>query len=296
MFHFSFPFLDQNISAFSFILRRLQRQKLRTHLKQGQPVWMLNSNSGKEGRALKTGNWNICWRHSQRVPDPDWDRTDRSLGVPLHCVPRGKRDAPCRYAAREPEEKWSSSFKVWKGEGRGGVWPSADHLREERLAVHIHKGQVEPTYVQYGRRQIDVQDRSLGETGDETGSKENRMQRSFEASWAVTSTLWLGAIPGPRTKSGTLMSNSYSCLLSMGNENWPEHSRDSEAAVREGADSGRRRRRLGSDLCGSRCPRCRRCRCCSAPRCPSASLPAFPPCRPQRPASATCGTGAKYAN
>lgn len=211
---------------------------------------------------------------------------DHSLGVPLQCVPRGKRDVPCRYAARGPDGRWSLSFKVWKGEGQGGVWLSADHLREERLAVHIHKGQVEPRYVQYGWRQIDVQDRSL----EERGSNKNRMQRRFEASWAVTSTVWLGAIPGPRTKSGTLMSNSYSCLLSTGSENWPEHSRDSEAAVREGADSGRRRR-CGSDLCGSRCPRCRRCRCCSAPRCPSASLPAFPPCRPQRPASATCRTG-----
>lgn len=46
-----------------------------------------------------------CSRHSQTVRDPNWDMKDRSLGVPLQYIPRGKRDAPCRYAAKEPEEK-----------------------------------------------------------------------------------------------------------------------------------------------------------------------------------------------
>ena len=38
---------------------------------------------------------------------------------------------------------------------------------------------------------------------------------------AGTFTICLGAMPGPRTMRGTRMSNSYSCLLSMGRENWP---------------------------------------------------------------------------
>lgn len=33
--------------------------------------------------------------------------------------------------------------------------------------------------------------------------------------------VWLGFIPGPRTSNGTLISNSYSCRLSIGKENWP---------------------------------------------------------------------------
>lgn len=46
-----------------------------------------------------------CSRHSQTVRDPNWDMKDRWLGVPLQYIPRGKRDAPCRYAAKEPAEK-----------------------------------------------------------------------------------------------------------------------------------------------------------------------------------------------
>lgn len=179
----------------------------------------------------------MCSRHSQIVQDPDWDRKDHSLGVPLRCVPRGIRAVPCRYAAREPDEKRSLSIKVWRGEGQEGTQLLADHLREERLAVHVHRWHVEPTYVQYGWSQVDVQDRSLQESGDKTESNKNWSQGSFHALHAVTSTVWLGAIPGPRTKSGTRMSNSYSCLLSMGSENWPKDSGDSKAAVREGADS-----------------------------------------------------------
>ena len=38
---------------------------------------------------------------------------------------------------------------------------------------------------------------------------------------SATCSVCFGLIPGPRTRSGTLMSNSYSCLLSMGSENWP---------------------------------------------------------------------------
>lgn len=33
--------------------------------------------------------------------------------------------------------------------------------------------------------------------------------------------VWFGLMPGPRTNSGTLISNSYSCRLSIGKENCP---------------------------------------------------------------------------
>lgn len=37
----------------------------------------------------------------------------------------------------------------------------------------------------------------------------------------LTLFVWFGFIPGPRTSNGTLISNSYSCRLSIGKENWP---------------------------------------------------------------------------
>lgn len=43
-----------------------------------------------------------------------------------------------------------------------GLW--TDHLREERLAVHIHGRQVDPRYIQYGESQVNVQHWSLKET------------------------------------------------------------------------------------------------------------------------------------
>lgn len=122
----------------------------------------LDCDSEKRGRAFETSEmeksavFSSCSRHSQTVQDPNWDMKDHSLGVPLQYIPRGKRDAPCRYAAKEPGEKGSFSFKVWKNEGQEGVWPSADHLREEGLAIHVHSRYVEPTYVQYGWSQVDV--------------------------------------------------------------------------------------------------------------------------------------------
>lgn len=57
------------------------------------------------------------------------------------------------------------------------------------------------------------------------GSQEQKslpLQEWVGCSQAPTLLVWFGLIPGPRTSSGTLISNSYSCLLSIGKENCPE--------------------------------------------------------------------------
>lgn len=82
--------------------------------------------------------------------------------------------------------------------------------------------------------------RSMFKTGAwSQETRRNQTRASCSNDLALTSTIWFGAIPGPRTMSGTLMSNSYSCLLSMGNENWPEQGGDRDTGVR-----GTRRRLL----------------------------------------------------
>lgn len=40
--------------------------------------------------------------------------------------------------------------------GEKKVRKVSDHLREERLAIHVHSRHVEPSYVQYGWSQVDV--------------------------------------------------------------------------------------------------------------------------------------------
>lgn len=57
------------------------------------------------------------------------------------------------------------------------------------------------------------------------GSQEQKsppLQEWVGCSQAPTLLVWFGLIPGPLTSSGTLISNSYSCLLSIGKENCPE--------------------------------------------------------------------------
>lgn len=49
----------------------------------------------------------------------------------------------------------------------------SDHLGEERLAIHVHNRHVEPTNVQDGWSQINVQYRSLEESGDKMQSNKN---------------------------------------------------------------------------------------------------------------------------
>lgn len=236
------PFLKSVFSfLFHFFCESWEHISSRKNLSKRWIVFQIRGRAFEKSEMETSAGFSSCSRHSQTVQDPNWDTKDHSLDVPLQYIPQGKRDAPFRYAAKEPEEKRSFSFKFWRQEG---VWPSADHLREERLAIHVHSRHVEPTYVQNGWSQVDVQDGSLEESGDKMRSNKNGLQQSFCALCVVTSTVWFGAIPGPRTMSGTLMSNSYSCLLSMGNENWPEHGEDSKTGVRgsrrlpRGADDG----------------------------------------------------------
>ena len=98
-----------------------------------------------------------------------------------------------------------------------------DHLREERLAIHYW--QIWARYVQEGGSQVNVQHRCLWDWGSQINSNvtnERTKRQHFKYNQSSrTFTICLGAMPGPRTMRGTRMSNSYSCLLSMGRENWP---------------------------------------------------------------------------
>lgn len=87
----------------------------------------------------------------------------------------------------------------------------ADHLAQERLAVHVHGGQVQAGDVQQGGGQVDVQYGSLKESKeDETFVKhtENQQESKLRRESNLTFSVWLALMPGPRTISGTLMSNS----------------------------------------------------------------------------------------
>jgi hypothetical protein len=52
-------------------------------------------------------------------------------------------------------------------------------------------------------------------------SQATRSTHRIRCGRAPTLLVWFGLMPGPRTNSGTLISNSYSCRLSIGKENCP---------------------------------------------------------------------------
>lgn len=236
---------------------------------------------------------------SQRVQDPDGDTKDRSSSVPLRCVPRGRRDAPCRSGAREPEEKRGRSFKsLEKRRSRRCLTVSRPSERGRTGRPRPQKtgsARLCPVWSEPGRC-----------LGREPAGVKRGAGNQAKTVWGRVSALCacgylhrlIGRDPGssdherdPDVELVQLPLVDGQRELTWGQWDSGGEGGGSEAAVSRGR-RGRRRRR--SHLCGSRCPRWRRCRCCSARRRCPASSPASPPCRPRRPASATCGTGGGF--
>ena len=78
--------------------------------------------------------------------------------------------------------------------------------------------------------------------------------------------------PGPRTMSGTRMSNSYICRLSKGNENWPEAH---DVTTKHGCTSQDLNSALMCYQGDSRCRKWRWCTCFPEPSFPLKLLQAF---------------------
>lgn len=55
---------------------------------------------------------------------------------------------------------------------------AADHLSEERLPVHIHRRQIDSSYVQYGGSQVYIQYWSLEEKKHHEGEKKVKNKKT----------------------------------------------------------------------------------------------------------------------